>query len=495
MIRSRRDNQRGQILVLFVVSLVAMFAMLGLLLDGGHALALRRQLQDAGDAGALAAVNGLVSSGSTAGCSPTAGTNARPTIIDAATAAVQVSLPNLPVSSITVTCVAGQDNSAVQVNLNSQSPGFFGGILGMHGFQVGTTSQAINGKGISTKFSVVELDPSTTSWPNTYRGCPSLLFSGSNNVIFDGSVQVDSDCMLSDGGALSSNGSSAIVQVNNGGTINLVGANKPRALTIVPTPQESQPYVKDPLLWLPPVPWASWPSSGPGSFVRASSQTTLSGGSTVLEPGIYVGGIAMKNFAVAYLHPGIYVLRGAANGDGGFQMGAGNKVYSIPSAMTSTTDANWPTDCTRTNCGVLIYNTGMTSSAMGGGSIKDNISVGAGATLKLRPYLDVVDGTPAKDDSYNNLLIWQDASPVPSNSYAQPPISLSGGGQIDLSGTLYAPSALVDMGGTSGGAGGDTVNVTLQFISWDLKFSGNIAFHFFYSSDAFPKLKDYGLIK
>ena len=51
------------------------------------------------------------------------------------------------------------------------------------------------------------------------------------------------------------------------------------------------------------------------------------------------------------------------------------------------------------------------------------------------------------------------------------------------------------MGGNSGGAGGSSVDVTLQFISWDLSFNGNISFHFFYQSDAFVRGQDYGLIK
>jgi hypothetical protein len=99
------------------------------------------------------------------------------------------------------------------------------------------------------------------------------------------------------------------------------------------------------------------------------------------------------------------------------------------------------------------------------------------------------------DSSYDKLLFWQDKNPVPTSSYAQPPISLSGGGQISLTGTLYAPSASVQMGGNSGGVGGSSVDVTLQFISWDLSFNGNIGFHFFYQSDAFPAPFDYGLIK
>jgi hypothetical protein len=502
MMRSRRKDQPGQILVLFVLALVAMFAMLGLLLDGGQALAIRRQLQNAGDAAALAGANAIVQSGASAGCSATAGPPPgapRAAIVTAAQTAVHSSLPNLPNSSIDVTCPDGYgSNYVVQVNLANQSAGYFAGILGIHGFHVATTSQAVNGRPPGgTKYSVVELDPYNASAPAAYRGCPSVLFSGSNTIIFDGSVQVDSNCSAANGGALATNGNSATVQVNNSATINLVGGYAPGALTISPTPRTGQPVLKDPLGWLPTIPWSSWPSSGPTSLVRSTNQTTLNGGSTVLEPGIYTGGIIMKNSAVAYLHPGIYVLRDAGNGDGGFQIGSQNKVYSIPSALSSTTDASWATDCTggiTANCGVLIYTTGQTSNAISG-VMKDNISVGAGATVRLRPYLHTIDGTGTNDQSYDNLLFWQDKNPLPTSSYAQPPISLSGGGQISLTGTLYAPSASVQMGGNSGGSGGSSVDVTLQFISWDLSFNGNIGFHFFYQSDAFTRPIDYGLIK
>jgi Flp pilus assembly protein TadG len=499
MDRSGRTRRQGQILVLFVIALAAMIAMLGLLFDGGQAVALRRQLQNAGDAAALAAANGLIQSGPGAGCSATAGPPpgaARPAIVAAAQAAVHASLPNLPNSAIDVTCPGGWGgNFVVQVNLNSHSPGYFGGIVGIHGFQVATTSQALNGKPPgATKYSVVLLDPSNTSWPNGYRGCSSLLFSGSNFITFDGFVQVDSSCSTADGGATSGNGGAATVVINNGASINMVGGYLPGALTVSPTPLTGQPYLKDPLLWLPAIPWSTWPTSGASSLLRANSRTTLSSGVTILKPGIYVGGIEMKSSAVAYLEPGIYVMRDAANGEGGFTLGSQNAAYSIPKGLTSTSNATWSTDCLTSNCGVLIFNTGITSSAMSGSS-KDNITVGAGATLKLRPYLSTIDGTGTNDSSYDNLLFWQDANPVPGPSYAQPVVSLSGGGLIDLTGTLYAPSAKVQMGGTSGGAGGNEVDLTIQFIAWDLSFNGNIGFHFFYSSNAFTRPMDYGLIK
>jgi hypothetical protein len=77
----------------------------------------------------------------------------------------------------------------------------------------------------------------------------------------------------------------------------------------------------------------------------------------------------------------------------------------------------------------------------------------------------------------------------------QPIISLSGGGSVNLSGTVYAPSGSVQMGGGAGGVGGNPTDLTLQFISWDLSFQGNSSFHFFYQSNAFARPTDYGLIK
>src|SRR5258706_2664951 len=108
MKHGNRNGQSGQIMILFVIALVAMLAMAGLLFDGGQALALRRQLQDAGDAAALAAAN-VIQSGSPRGCSATAGPPPgapRAAVVTAAQDAVHVSLPNFPNASISVTCVA-----------------------------------------------------------------------------------------------------------------------------------------------------------------------------------------------------------------------------------------------------------------------------------------------------------------------------------------------------------------------------------------------------
>ena len=54
------SRERGQILVLFALSLVAIIGMVGLVLDSGGAFAQRRTQQNAADVAALAAANDLI---------------------------------------------------------------------------------------------------------------------------------------------------------------------------------------------------------------------------------------------------------------------------------------------------------------------------------------------------------------------------------------------------------------------------------------------------
>jgi hypothetical protein len=288
--------------------------------------------------------------------------------------------------------------------------------------------------------------------------------------------------------------------MGGGANIRLVGEYKPQALTITPVPLEHQSVKADPLQWLAPPP--AYVGAPPISSLKLQSNNKLvigqgnSSSTVVLEPGVYHGGIQLKNQSIAYMRPGIYVMDG-----GGFSVGAGQKVYAIPGSALNTTDANWATDCVVPTCGILLYNTGTTGNGVGA---IGQISIGAQATFKVRSYnlttaadrTYLADGvTKYHNDNYLNLLIWQSAAPVPASNYVQPVMELSGGGNVFMAGTVYAPSANVRMGGNSGGAGGDSVDLTLQFVTWDLELYGNSNFYFRYNADQFAKLLEYGLVE
>jgi len=481
------SSPRGQVLIIFAGAFVVVIMMLALLFDGARGVVLRRELQDASDSAALAAAN-IIQAISPKGCSASAGPPPgapQASVVAAAKASVATNIPGYDLNTVVVSCVSGwPKNNAVQVTLGKTSETFFGSIFGIGPMTVGTASSAINGQTTVNNYSVVELDPSNLSWPNGLRGCPSFLLSGGPTVNFDSSIYIDSSCSAANGGAFSTNGNAASVTMGAGAAIRIVGEYKPTALTVTPAPIEHSLWKNDPLGFLAnsPPPISSMP-------VQSASRMVLGGGSTVLEPGVYVGGIQLKNKSKAFLHPGIYVMKGAS-GNGGLDLGAQSEVYAIPTAKTSTTQAQWPTDCVATNCGVLIYYLPETNAAAG-----EQITVAAGAVFMVRAYNPDLDTSAFKNDLYRNLLIWQDANPVPSPTWAQPIVSLSGGGGVVMSGTVYTPSAGVTMGGNAGGSGGSSIDLTLQFITWDLTLSGNSSFHFIYQADSFTQPLDYGLIE
>ena len=478
----RRTPERGQILVLFALSFGAILLMAALLLDGAYSYVERRQLQDAGDAAALSAANLLDIS--PRGCSATFGPPPgvpRTDVLNAALASVAANLPGFPVASVTVTCPAEWGNSAVRVQLGRPGANFLEQAVGGGPLSVATTSTAINGRVTSNVFSVVLLDPWDPSWPQGRRGCPAMLFSGGPTVTFDGSIGIDSACPAANGGALGTNGTASTLTVNNGAEIKIVGGYNPSALTITPAPLTGQPYYPDPLRRLPAVPVADLPQI-------STSRLILNNETQVLQPGVYTGGIQLRNTSTALLRPGIYVLDG-----GGLDVGAQATICSISGTSSATDCATWSSNCGDTDCGVLLFNRGTQS----GNGAMGQVTVGAGSTLRLKAYDErAIPSDVTSYSAYRNLLLWQDASPPASSTYAQPEVALNGGGNIDIGGTVYAPQAVVVMNGTSGGSqGGGDVELTLQFISWDLNIQGNAHFRFFYHSDQFVAPLGYGLVE
>ena len=475
-----RRGQRGQVLPLFVLAMVAILALGALLLDGASALVLRRRLQNVGDAAALAGANVLQASGSEHLCSIVSSSPPgapRDDIVAAVWASLDANYPGLSADGVSITCPEGWENQAVKVDLSLQSASYLGAAIGVSAPTVGTTSTGLNGQVTGSTYSIVLLDPSNLSWPNGRRGCPAFLISGGPTLQFDGSVYVNSTCSMANGGGIAANGNAASVTFAAGRALYRVGGYDPGPLTISPATIPVAEQLDDPLATLEPVDHA-------GMTIRSTSRLVLNNTTQVLQPGVYVGGIQLKNTSIALLRPGIYVFDG-----GGLDIGAQASFCSISATSTATTCANFTTDCPDTTCGVLLFNRGTAS----GSTAMGELTVGAGATLKLRAYDDRANAD--QHFEYRNLLVWQDSTPAASSSFAQPTIHLSGGGNVDISGTLYAPQAKVLMGGHSGGSGGSTVTLTLQFIAWDLELSGNSAFRFYYSDAEFARPKDYGLVQ
>ncbi|CAN5459183.1 hypothetical protein BH20CHL7_BH20CHL7_07590 [soil metagenome] len=486
-----RSGDSGQIIVLFALSMVAILAMAALLFSGAHSLVVRRQLQDAGDAAALVAANILQAPTRPKGCSDTGAGDPQQYVKNAVTASLEMNLPGFPAADVVVTCPTGWENNAVRVSLKRMAPSFFGSS----GIQVATTSNAVNGQIGGSKYSVVMLDPANSSWGSSYNGCPSFLIGGGITATFEGSIMVNSNCKVagSQKGAMDANGGSATLTLTNQAQIKLAGEYNKQTLTIYgSTPAENvTPILADPLAGLTdPLTYIAGAKASLPTYTQANVCKGTNNNPCTMQPGIYDGGINTSGGQVIFLRPGVYVMNG-----GGFNLGP-SSVYSIPSDKTTTSLATWDADCPlgSTKCGVIIYNATKTGSWT---LNKDYIGMGANTVLRLRAYNHLADVTANKTvfSEYDNVLFWQARTPAPGSGKPQPTVSLGGGGNVVLSGTVYAPGAQVKFGGGGSGSGGADEDVSIQFICWDLQLQGSSKFTFRYRSNLFARPTSYGLVE
>lgn len=123
-----RDRQRGQMLVLFTLALVAIIAMVGLVIDGGAAFAQRRGQQNAADLAALAGADALLN-----------GRSQAQAILVARSVAASNSYTN-GANGVTVNVTFPPN--LVQVDVAAPHQNYFASVVGQPVWQVATTAQA-----------------------------------------------------------------------------------------------------------------------------------------------------------------------------------------------------------------------------------------------------------------------------------------------------------------------------------------------------------------
>jgi len=143
-----RRNERGQILVLFALGLVAMIAMVGLILDGGSAFAQRRTEQNAADLASLAAAT--VQINQTVANDPAVIAEAKKV---AKANGFDDADPNVDVTvKLSGNSTPGDPSDdcspapcSVQVDIDAPHPNAFAGVVGMSTWDVSATATAIGG--------------------------------------------------------------------------------------------------------------------------------------------------------------------------------------------------------------------------------------------------------------------------------------------------------------------------------------------------------------
>jgi Flp pilus assembly protein TadG len=133
-VRSRRDGSGGQILVVFVLAMVAMIGIVGLAIDGGGTYAQRRDQQTASDMAALAAANDYLINNNTSQASDRA-----------RTVSATNGFTNGSDGTSVAVAIDTSEGVQVTVDLHAAHHNSFLGALGMGTWDVSTTATALAG--------------------------------------------------------------------------------------------------------------------------------------------------------------------------------------------------------------------------------------------------------------------------------------------------------------------------------------------------------------
>ena len=128
------QGQRGQIIVLFALGMIALIAMVGLVLDGGGAYAQRRGEQNSADLAALAGANDYLLNNNSASA-----------IARARSVAALNGYTN-GAGGVTVAVTIDTTNGAsVKVDIQAPHANGFASVVGMSSWTVSTTATALTG--------------------------------------------------------------------------------------------------------------------------------------------------------------------------------------------------------------------------------------------------------------------------------------------------------------------------------------------------------------
>lgn len=462
------SRERGQILVLFAGSLIALFTIAALVFDVGMMLVERRDQQNAADAGALAGARFVLDSETTAKA-----------------AARRIALENgfddadpNEVVNVFIPPIHGQYKGFpgfIEVQIESTRPTVFGGIIGRANWPVGASAVATNAQNLTFPFSMLALDPSA---------CPAIQVSGGGVIEAYANIQSNSngaDCAPADPVGFSRIGGATINVIAPNATCRVVGKFKdqgsgpPISCAVaensfaLPDPLRNLPAPAKPPL-APPMTQVGHTKAPPdycpgatGSGGPKETQTRACdvGGNGsqyaskawILRPGLYPGGLMVSNGAIAYLMPGIYWI-----GGGGLDVGGGGSIVTIGIETDATpTVAGAPCATAATTAalcgGVLIYNSKLPTKPGGPVTLNSNA-----ATMKLAAH-SVLASNP--DAIYNDIVLFQDRTVLA-------PITLNGSASTTvIEGIIYAPGADVTLNGNGG------TLIVDQIIANTFKITGN----------------------
>lgn len=401
------DNRRGQILLLFTLISVPLFGMLGLVTDLGYMHYVKMTAQSAAEAAAQSAIVDFHAT--MGGASFTCGGN----VVCASSQTACAAGITMPANSIEHGCMYGQAhgfNSAGSLTYQSGVSSAPPTASGMTTAPYWVTFRAY--KTVPQMFSAV-----LGNFSGTVVGRSTAAVVGAIDCIYaldptaPGAINVQGTASLSSAcGIFVDSNNNCAMQSNGGATISapeydVVGNVCTNPLT--PTPNTGVVPASDPLASLAPP--ATGPYGCPGGGMSYPPPGTKNGATISISPGVYCGGIQVKNNTVNF-QPGTYVL-----------VGGGLTTQDSNSIINGT--------------GVLFYNTFDPTDSQKAYNTYSPIGIAANSVVSL---------TAPTTGTYAGMLFFDDRS-APSGN----PDTYGGGSTAVYQGIIYNRNNGITMYGNS----------------------------------------------
>lgn len=449
----RRRNSRkesGHVLITVTICMTVLLGFAGIAADVSYLEHVKRQMQTAADAGALAgaqvaAANALVNATPTSVPGPctdklTNGVNDQ--IVAAAkadtllngytdgssnpdgTRVIAVTV-NCPPDPATTTAPYANDNNAVEVIVKqTKTRSFFMKALGL---LPATVSARAVGHLIGGSGCVIGL----------------LRTPGVSSIDVSGAATVNTTCGLVSNADITCNSGTTATAIVAVGATHSCGPAPTNAPEIIPNVAP----INDPLASVPAPPISPCGTTGNGAsaataYNGSTGPLSVNGGTVYLNPGTYCGGIDVSNpGSILHFATGVYVIAG-----GGINIHGGTEDGSA---------------------GVMFYMTGTEGAAKNITGATSYAGVAINAQSNATFYASGTAG-----DAYQGILFYSDRSINNSISGGD---TINGGSTNTYKGALYFPNSDLTFNGNSGNTNSSLAAVSRTFtVTGNATFTGSI---------------------
>ena len=467
--KSKLFRERGQALIIIALAAIALFGITGLAIDGSTKFSDRRHAQNAADSAVLAAalvkVNGLTAGQTDSVCSTNSGWTNSSFCLDIINAAwdraeengYQGLIPDsVDVYSPPISGSYAGNSSYIQVIITSYVDTSFSRVLGIN--QTRNTVEAValvrDGGVLGDGAMLISYDP--------HPSCGSGSGSGGGSVDVSGTSEIN----LNGGGIFLNSQESCGYATNctelniTGGSINsaapLDNIDQDGCTTQAPENHNQDPVAIPDDVYFPDVP----PECNiPATVTQLKADVPGDPGEWLIHPGYY------EEFPPTTLvdkKQHIYMASG---------------VYCIdPEGPSKESDLSWsPVDFVSLNGSTDPSENKWHAHNPDGVTLY--IKSGGGFTINANnpTYLDA-----ATTGDYQGYLIV-----LEGNHTSIENCSITGGANVDINGTIFAPYCDITVNGGSS----STATINAQLIGWDLKITGTAVINFNYDPDNAVNIK------